>query len=77
MLADRIDHLADFLGNHSDHKRADLSYETTYANASADIAAELVAELDGVQVGTVPPKRAPERVKPLAGADTRQMTIEA
>lgn len=37
-LRERIDHLADWLANHSDHKHADLSYELTYANATADIA---------------------------------------
>ena len=75
VLRDRIDELADYLCNHSDHKHADLSYEMTYANATADIAAEFVAELDGVV--TEPPKQAPERVKPTVGADTRQMSIDA
>lgn len=37
-LRERIDHLADWLANHSDHKHADLSYEMTYATATADIA---------------------------------------
>lgn len=77
VLRDRIDELAGYLCKHSDHKHADLSYEMTYANATADIAAEFVAEFDDVQVGTEPPKRAPERVKPSSGADTRQMLIEA
>ena len=76
MLAGRIEHLADYLRNHSDYKHANLDYELTYSNATADIATEFVAELDGAHVGTEPPKRAPERVKPLAGADTRQMSIE-
>ena len=41
----RIDHLADYLALHSDHKHADLSYETTYARASADIAHALCDDL--------------------------------
>ena len=49
VLRDRIDNLAEYLCKHSDHKHADLSFEMTFANATADIAAEFVAELDGVQ----------------------------
>jgi len=45
LLRDRIDHLADYLALHSDHKHADLSYETTYARASADIAHALCDDL--------------------------------
>lgn len=45
VLRDRLDHLADFLANHSDSKHADLSYEQTYATATADIAEEFCAEL--------------------------------
>ncbi len=77
VLADRIDTLANYLSNHSDHKHADLDYELTYSNATADIAAEFVAELDDVQVVTEPPKRAPERTKQQTGADARQMAIDA
>ena len=44
-LRDRIDFLADWLANHSDHKHADLSYEMTYATATADIAEEFCADL--------------------------------
>lgn len=77
VLAGRIAHLADYLRDHSDHKHANLDYELTYSNATADIASEFVAEFDDVQVGTEPPKRAPDRVKPSTGADTRQMLIEA
>ena len=45
MLRDRIDHIADWLVNHSDSEHANLSYEQTYATATADIAAEFCAEL--------------------------------
>lgn len=47
MLKDRIGHLADYIAKHSDHEHADLSYELTYAVATADIADEFVAEMDG------------------------------
>ena len=50
LLRDRVDYLADYLVNHSDSKHADLSYEQTYARATADIAEEFCAELD--EVGT-------------------------
>lgn len=36
-LKDRIDHLGEYLALHSDHRHADLSYETNYATATADI----------------------------------------
>jgi hypothetical protein len=45
LLRDRIDTLHDYLLNHSDHKHADLSYELTYATATADIADEFCADL--------------------------------
>ena len=45
LLRDRVDHMAYWLANHSDHKHADLSYEQTYATATADIAEEFCAEL--------------------------------
>ncbi len=77
VLRDRIDHMAYWLANHSDSKHADLSYEQTYATATADIAAEFVAELDDAQTGTEPPEQAPGRVKPSTGTDTRQMSIES
>ncbi len=77
VLADRIGHLADYLTNHSDTTHADLNYEQTYANATAEIAGEFVAELDGVQTGTEPPEQAPERVEPSAGTDPRQQSIDA
>jgi hypothetical protein len=46
LLRDRIDHLGEWLSKHSDHLHADLSYECTYATATADIAAEFCADLD-------------------------------
>lgn len=59
VLRDRIDHLADFLANHSDSKHADLSYEQTYSAASADIAAEFCAELVDITGNTAQAKSAP------------------
>ena len=50
VLNDRIDHLADWLANNSDHKHADLTYELTYAIASADIAREFCADLVDVPI---------------------------
>ena len=44
-LRERIDYLAGWLANHSDHKHADLSYELTYATATADIAEEFCYDL--------------------------------
>lgn len=45
VLQARINHLAEWLALHSDHEHADLSYEQTYARATADIAEEFCAEL--------------------------------
>jgi hypothetical protein len=42
----RIEHIQNWLANHSDHQHADLSYELTYATATADIAAEFCADLE-------------------------------
>ena len=70
VLRDRIDELANYLCNHSDHKHADLSYEMTYANATADIAAEFVADLVNACQPSTQPKVAqvPEIPAPeLAG----------
>lgn len=44
LLRSRINCLHDYLLNHSDHKHADLSYELTYATATAEIANELCAD---------------------------------
>lgn len=52
LLHDRIDHLCDWLTNHSDHRHADLSYEVAYARATADIAEEFCIDLS--QIGTSP-----------------------
>lgn len=46
VLRDRIDHLANYLANHSDSKHADLSFEQTYATATAEIADEFCKEME-------------------------------
>ena len=54
VLNERVDHLADWLANHSDHKHADLSFELTYATATADIAAEFCADLVDTRANSAP-----------------------
>jgi ribosomal protein S15P/S13E len=76
-LADRAHFLADYLATHSDHKHADLSYETTYARATSDIAYEFCAELEDAQTPTEPLNEALQPVEPLADVDPRQLSIEA
>jgi hypothetical protein len=55
LLRDRIDHLGSYLANHSDHRHADLSYECTYATATADIAEEFCIDLDLLAPQAPPP----------------------
>lgn len=59
LLRDRIDRLHDYLLNHSDHKHADLSYELTYATATAELADEFCAELASDDEQAPPPERRP------------------
>ena len=70
VLNDRIQSLAHFLVNHGDQNPADLSFEMAFANATADIAAEFVAELEDCQQAPT------ETAKQAAGADTRQTVID-
>jgi hypothetical protein len=67
-LNDRIIHLDYWLTNHSDSKHADLSYEQTYAMATADIAAEFCAELVGTEPPAMTPAPAPTVKASLASA---------
>lgn len=53
LLRDRIEHLSEWLSKHSDHLNADLSYECTYATATADIATEFCADLDNPHLQTI------------------------
>lgn len=59
LLRDRIDHLHNYLVNHSDHKHADLSYEVTYATACIDLADEFCAELDDAEPQDIAPAPMP------------------
>lgn len=45
-LHERIEALADWMARHSDHKHADLSYETTQLHALLDLAGEWCADFD-------------------------------
>ena len=46
VLLDRINHLDDWLHQHSDMEHADLSYEQTYSMATWELAREFCADLD-------------------------------
>ena len=59
VLRDRVDHLANYLANHSDSKHADLSFEQTYATATAEIADEFCTELMDTKEDPAPAKTAP------------------
>ncbi len=81
-LTNRIDHLADYLATHSDSRHADLTYEQTYARATADIAAEFTA---GEAVPFFPHEQSQKRDTPassaplqkLHGSDNGQLSIDA
>lgn len=68
LLRDRIDHLGEWLSKHSDHLHADLSYECTYATATADIADEFCADLDRPHLATLPDTPAASPEVPKMGA---------
>lgn len=51
-LRDRIESLADWMARHSDHKHADLSYETTQLQALQDLAREWCHDFDDEQAQT-------------------------
>lgn len=48
-LHERIEGLADWMAQYSDHRHADLSYETTQLHALQDLAREWCADFDGEQ----------------------------
>jgi hypothetical protein len=73
VLRDRIDHLHEYLVNHSDHKHADLSYEVTYATATANIAEEFCYDLEEVPT---PAPAVPVPCKPAPDANSKQQTID-
>lgn len=59
LLKSRIDHLGEYLALHSDHRHADLSYETNYATATADICDAYCKDFLEISV-FVPDKRTKE-----------------
>ena len=48
-LRDRIENLSDWMAQHSDHKHADLSHETTQLNAMADLAREWCYDFEEIE----------------------------
>jgi hypothetical protein len=64
-LNDRIVHIAYWLTNHSDSKHADLSYEQTYAMATADTAEEFCADLVDTEQPAMTPAPAPKNMGSL------------
>ena len=50
-LHERIEALADWMAQHSDHRHADLSHETTQLHALLDLAGEGCADFDSEQAG--------------------------
>lgn len=84
-LKDRIDHLGEYLALHSDHRHADLSYETNYATATADICDAYCSDLGSNTVippneqNQVTPDNATHTVVQAGGqqdTEPRQMAIE-
>ncbi len=76
-LADRVHFLADYLANHSDHKHADLDYETTYVRATSDIAYEFCLELESAQACADSPAPSPPLTGLATGATPQQLSIAA
>jgi hypothetical protein len=66
-MCDRTNHLADWLANNSDSKHADLTYEQTYARASADIGDEFSFELGAVASSAAPANPAEKQVVRATG----------
>ncbi|TCT09479.1 hypothetical protein [Paralcaligenes ureilyticus] len=71
LLRDRIDHLADWLATYSDSRHADLTYEQTYAWATAEMADEFCEDFP--EQGT----EASGKPSPAAIAGQRQLAINA
>ena len=84
LLRDLNDHLAEYLALHSDSRHADLSYEQTYATATADIAEEFCADLDPPVSWSAPDAETNRTAcgqstdaQASPNAEPRQMAIEA
>ena len=64
LLAERVQHLNDWLHEHSDTRHADFTYEQSYSQATADLATEFCHELDerfNASNGSAEQGRAPEQ----------------
>lgn len=70
-LAGRIERLAEYLETHSD-THADLSYEQTYARATADIAGKFIAEMDAPEVDNTQPEPKGHSKAPTAPRKARE-----
>lgn len=78
VLCYRVDHLAHWLTNHSDHKHADLSYEMTYATATSEIADEFCADLVDAELqeaASTPTPTAEPLPKASAPATSHQLDL--
>ena len=73
LLRDRIGFLQHYLATRSDHKHADLSYEVTYATATADIADEFCHGLDDAPI---PAPATPVERRPAPDAASKQQSID-
>ena len=67
-LRDRIESLADWMAQYSDHKHADLSHEITQLNAMADLAREWCFEFEDEFTPTS------EKMKEKKQAEVTQLT---
>jgi hypothetical protein len=76
VLRDRVEHLANFLAIHSDSEHADLSYEQTYATATADIADQFCVELVDTPSHATATAQALE-AKPLLHPTAKQAVSQA
>lgn len=85
-LAGRIERLAEYLETHSDTRHADLSYEQTYARATAEIAGEFIAEMEAPAVDDAEQEPRTQRktattprmpTQDQRGQDASQMNLDA
>lgn len=68
-LKKRIDHLANWLALHADHEHADLTYETDYAAATADVCEAYCSDILSGNAASVS--------NALVTAESREVTQES
>lgn len=68
-LHDRIEALADWMARHSDHKHADLSYETTQLHALLDLATEWCEDFAEAEPSAAPASTPATAPAPPPGND--------